>query len=977
MSNPLRPSTKLGLFRALCVCVLVSLLVLQGATHAASRYGGASRRDDRLRDNGDADTPSRGSIGADSSPESAKETVRLGMLVRELAQEDVLGLVLMNGMEDIPVEESSVRRGSTGKVTEKLVEALECQVQKTEFYRFFYPQGFEALTQIQLSSLNPVYDDIEAEIVFGANLPLYMVFTWLSQATGKTIIADNLAAAAVTGELSLGKVPLRTGLEAILKSARAIGVGVDSTPNYVFFFHPGRNPYGTKRSLLINNEGLSAEQRALLEQTVNVVLPKTSGTRGPVPFQAGAQPFSKVVQSLSRQVGVPIAIDKALADLPVNPAAFTDVPLRTVLDLLIRQWIYPDIGYEIQKNRIVIRRLIAPLAGQAGDADMKRAVLDGKQTSTEEPENDAEKPDRDTEEAPISADAAKSGTPAGPTKEKVPPNPPSPEISTEAAAEAPTAPAESEAPTVPPPPKTPVEPAVEDRAAAADESEPPAEVQTEEIEALAKQLAEERAAAEAAAQQAAQLKAEAEEALKRLAEERKAAEKAIRKAQELKEAEEKKAAEQKAAAKKAAQEEAAKKAAEQKAAAEKAAQEEAANKAPEEKAADEKAAQEEAAKKAAEQKAADEKAAQEEAAKKAAEQKAAAEKAAQEEAAKKAAEEKAAAEKAAQEEAEKKAAQQKAAAEKVAQEEAAKKAADEKAAQEEATKKATEEKAAAEKAAQEEAEKKAAQQKAADEKAAQEEAAKKAAEQKADDEKAAQEEAAKKAAEQKAAAEKQAKEATTLKTQLEALKAQFQESAKPEVVQAYQEGIKKVAQSGVVDKAKKVGDQAPLFELPTAKGEPLKLDDQLKQGPVVLVWYRGGWCPYCNLHLKAIQKALSQITEQGARVLAISPQKPDHAAKTMEENKLEFQLLADTGNKTAKEYGIAHMVPDVAAAHLTQEVDFNAYNGDTSNELPLAATYIVDEGGIIRYAFVNADYRLRAEPSDIVAALKKLNEKAN
>ncbi|MEA3365774.1 MAG: hypothetical protein U9Q79_09065, partial [Candidatus Hydrogenedentes bacterium] len=482
MSNPVKLSRKEGLLLALFACLCMTVLVPEGVAYAAAGYGGVSQRDDRLGD-GETDTPSGGSISRGSVSERPEKTVRLGMFLRELEEEGIDGFVLMNGMEDIPIEAPSMRRASVKKMTEFITEITECQVQKTEYYNFLYPNGFEALTQIQLASLDPVYDDINAEVFFGANLPLYMVFTWVSQATGKTIIADNLAAAAVTGELSLGEVPLRIGLEAILKSARAIGVGVDSTPDYVFFYHPGRNPYGKKRSLLINNEGLSAEQTALLERRVTVVLPKAPGTRGPVPFQAGAQRFSKAVQTLSRQLGVPIAIDKALADLPVNPAVFTDLPLSTVLDLIIRQWIYPDIGYEVQKNRIVIRRLIAPGAGERADADMKKVVVGGEETPAEEP-------DRDTEDAPISPDAAKSASPTVSAEQEIPASPPA---------------------------KAPVESADEDSPVPTAKSEPGSDVQAAEVEALAKQLAEERAAAEAAAQQAAQMKTEVEEALKRLA----------------------------------------------------------------------------------------------------------------------------------------------------------------------------------------------------------------------------------------------------------------------------------------------------------------------------------------------------------------------------------------------------------------------------------------------------------------------------
>ncbi len=171
-----------------------------------------------------------------------------------------------------------------------------------------------------------------------------------------------------------------------------------------------------------------------------------------------------------------------------------------------------------------------------------------------------------------------------------------------------------------------------------------------------------------------------------------------------------------------------------------------------------------------------------------------------------------------------------------------------------------------------------------------------------------------------------------------------------------------------------MGDPAPLFELSNAAGQPVKLEEQLKQGPVVLVWFRGGWCPYCNLQLQAMQEALPRIAEQGARVLAMSPQKPEHSAKTIQDSKLAFEVLTDVANKVAKQYGIAFKLPDVAAAPMSQNVDLNAYNGDASLELPLSATYIVDGSGVIRYAFLNADYRLRAEPADIVAALKKLKE---
>ena len=831
MNNRIQTNKNPWQWSMLLVCALGILFAAENA-FAAARYGGAGRRDERLREEDDAPAPrARGTITSPSP--QIEETTRLGMYLRSLSEDQgIVGFVLMNGLEDVRIDPPSLRRTTASRVAERIAEIARCRVQETEHYRFLYPEGFEALTQIQLPSLDPVYDEIEAEIAFGANLPLFMVFAWLSQATETTIIADNLAAAAFSGELSLGEVPLRTGLEAIMKSARAIGVGVDSTPEYVFFYHPGRNPYATKRTLLINADDLPTAQQSLLERRVNVILPTAPGTPGPVPYQAGAQPLSRAVQSFSRQIGVPIVIDRALADLPVNPAAFTNARLGTVLDLLIRQWIYPDIGYEVQEDRIVIRRLAAPrVASRDAAPDMHRALVGNEAVAPAEPVEQvesmesAEPPVHVYDETPISPEAAKTVAP-------VPPEP---------VAEAPAAPIESpavETEETVDAPAEPREPAVAPERAPAQVPD----VQTAEVLALAEQLAEQRAAAEAAAQQAAQLKAEAEAALALLAEERKAAEEAIRRAQEDRAAAERAAAE-------------AQRAAEEKAAAEKAAEEQAAAEAEAQRAAEEQAAAEKAAAEAEEAEAQND----------------------------------------------------------------------------------TEEEAATD----------------------------------AEDETAEPE-----AAEEQAAAEPEPENPPTLKARLDAFKAEFAETAAPEVVQAFQEGIDEVAQSGILDKAKKVGEQAPLFELPDAAGASIKLEDQLKQGPVVLVWFRGGWCPYCNLQLQALQESLSQISEQGARVLAISPQKPEHSQKTAEEGKLGFSVLTDADNAVAKQYGLASTVPETVAKHLAEHVDLETYNAGAANELPLSATYVVGTEGVIRYAFVNADYRQRAEPADIVSALRQLKADA-
>ncbi|WP_412062474.1 peroxiredoxin-like family protein [Rubrivirga sp. IMCC45206] len=170
-----------------------------------------------------------------------------------------------------------------------------------------------------------------------------------------------------------------------------------------------------------------------------------------------------------------------------------------------------------------------------------------------------------------------------------------------------------------------------------------------------------------------------------------------------------------------------------------------------------------------------------------------------------------------------------------------------------------------------------------------------------------------------------------------------------------------------------VGDSAPSFELPNAIGQTIRLGDLLAQGPVVLTFYRGGWCPYCSLELKALQDALPAITEAGARLVAISPQTPDATLSTAEKKALSFDVLSDVGNAVAREYGLVFEAPaDLVETYQGFGIDLEAANGDATHELPMPATFVIDLDGTVRYAFVDPDYTQRAEPADVVAALQAL-----
>jgi peroxiredoxin len=217
-----------------------------------------------------------------------------------------------------------------------------------------------------------------------------------------------------------------------------------------------------------------------------------------------------------------------------------------------------------------------------------------------------------------------------------------------------------------------------------------------------------------------------------------------------------------------------------------------------------------------------------------------------------------------------------------------------------------------------------------------------------------------------------AAQAESLKERLDGRRAEFLKSAPAEKAQSYQEGIDAVAASGIYDRALKTGAKAPDFILKNAEGQPTRLSELLKKGPVVLTWYRGGWCPYCNLALAALTEKMPEIAAAGGQLVALTPELPEHADETAKKNKLPFEVLSDVGNRVAREYGVVFkMTPEVAAA-MQKGAKLHERNGDASDELPLGAAYVIAPDGTVTYAFLDADYRNRAEPARLVDVLKAL-----
>ncbi len=193
------------------------------------------------------------------------------------------------------------------------------------------------------------------------------------------------------------------------------------------------------------------------------------------------------------------------------------------------------------------------------------------------------------------------------------------------------------------------------------------------------------------------------------------------------------------------------------------------------------------------------------------------------------------------------------------------------------------------------------------------------------------------------------------------------------VVDAFERSITNLSRSGVSDRALEVGDRAPDFNLPSCRGQHVRLSDRIAQGPVVLSFYRGSWCPFCTLEMKALRETVSTVEDLGATVLALSPQSLEGTCKMAEEQNIPFDLLSDEGNDVARQFGIVfHLQDEIQSIYKELGIDFPLVNGDDSFDLPVPATYLIDTAGTIRLAFVDPDYTRRLDPSEIITILREL-----
>jgi len=216
----------------------------------------------------------------------------------------------------------------------------------------------------------------------------------------------------------------------------------------------------------------------------------------------------------------------------------------------------------------------------------------------------------------------------------------------------------------------------------------------------------------------------------------------------------------------------------------------------------------------------------------------------------------------------------------------------------------------------------------------------------------------------------------TIREQSEQLQAAAAASLPADVVEVFTRHSRQLDARGIPADVIKVGDTLESFTLDNAVGNPVSLGDLVAGGPAVLVFYRGGWCPYCNLALRTYQRELlPQLEAWHATLAAISPQTPDQSLSTAEKAALDFEVLSDPGSRLARRIGIAfEQAEEVLAAQRRLGLDLALVNEEGSTQLPMPTVLIVDPKSTVRFVHVHPDYTARTEVADIVAALAAIED---
>jgi peroxiredoxin len=219
----------------------------------------------------------------------------------------------------------------------------------------------------------------------------------------------------------------------------------------------------------------------------------------------------------------------------------------------------------------------------------------------------------------------------------------------------------------------------------------------------------------------------------------------------------------------------------------------------------------------------------------------------------------------------------------------------------------------------------------------------------------------------------------TLQAKLDAFKADFEAGKPPynvprSVIETMHRATDELIASGAATRALKAGDKAPAFTLKDPEGRAVSSTNLLNEGALVVSFYRGVWCPYCNMELQALQAALPEFEAAGARLIAISPQTAPNSRKSARQNKLSFPILSDVQGKVGEDFGLRFKLPDyLVELYKGLKNDLPAFNDDPSWSLPMPARYVIGQDGTILYSEVNPDYTRRPEPEDMIPVLQQAN----
>jgi peroxiredoxin len=203
-------------------------------------------------------------------------------------------------------------------------------------------------------------------------------------------------------------------------------------------------------------------------------------------------------------------------------------------------------------------------------------------------------------------------------------------------------------------------------------------------------------------------------------------------------------------------------------------------------------------------------------------------------------------------------------------------------------------------------------------------------------------------------------------------------SANERIRVAYEALVNQLDRAETASHALKVGDPMPTFLLPNAEGHLVFSDDLLNRGPLVVNFFRGIWCPYCRRTLETLEAALPRIQSAGGQLVALTPDTGSHLAGTKRKHGLTYEILSDVDGAVGLQCGVLFRAPDLYRQLLASVgVDLSERHGNEGWLIPMPATFVVDRTGIIRYAFVNADFTKRAEPEEIIEVLQRLWSKAS